>query len=435
MRVAVRISDGALRRALTDLLTVAGHEVVGAGRSDAAPDLLVLSAPGLGAPPKGVPTLYLRPPLDGEPDLDPEASLAHAIATGGASVWSSPLDPARLVSALAPCAAVARPGVRRAPPESSLDLAPEPWALFEPSSGRFLWTNEAGRAASGGADVVRALLAERHAADLRGALAADAAGRRVVDGPDGRRLALWWTAAGGLRVLGMLSWPSVEALGAEGNLRTLAEIGRAASVLAHEIRNPIAALSGALDVLAEAGTAEERAEILGMARDRLRGMRALLDDVLRFARPFHGAPVPVDVGAVVASAVGTLAADPRFRPVEVKVDVPADAVTALAHEEPLRQALLNLLLNAAEAQSGTGRVFVRVVLDGDRVVLRVRDEGPGIRPEHLERVFEPFWTTKPSGTGLGLAYVRKVAEAAGGRATAESSERGACFRIDLRLVA
>jgi signal transduction histidine kinase len=75
---------------------------------------------------------------------------------------------------------------------------------------------------------------------------------------------------------------------------------------------------------------------------------------------------------------------------------------------------------------------VSVRREDGRVVLRVADDGPGIPAEHRERAFEPFWTTKPSGTGLGLAYVRRAVEAGGGTVRVEDSERGAVVRIDLR---
>jgi signal transduction histidine kinase len=106
-------------------------------------------------------------------------------------------------------------------------------------------------------------------------------------------------------------------------------------------------------------------------------------------------------------------------------------VTALGWPEPLRHALVNLFLNAAQASEGTGRVEVRVSDEGGRVAIRVLDDGPGIPAESREKVFAPFWTTKPSGTGLGLAYVRRVAETSGGSVEFENVPRGASVRLEL----
>lgn len=429
MRIALRVGNDLLRRALADLLAAAGHEVERNATPTTRADLFIVSEPALLRAPQVAPTLVLRPAPGTVVAPDPVAALRHALAVGGVVAWAPPLSPADLVAALG--AGEGRARDARVPSEAGLDLAPDAWLLVDPTSGAVRWANAAARVGTPATDL-EAWVGDR-APDLRRALADRAAGRRRVDGLAGPRNAVWWTEPSGQRVVGLLAGPGEEADLAAGNLRTLAELGRTLSVLAHELRNPIASLAGALDMLGS-GTPEDQAEVIELARGRLVGMRALLDDVLRYARPFRGEPTIVDVAAVVESAEAAVRADARLARCVFEHRIGADVVNARAHEEPLRQALVNLLMNAGEAMNGVGRVLTRVDVEGAWAVVRVVDEGPGIAREHLERVFEPFWTTKSAGTGLGLAHVRRVAEAAGGRARVEPQARGACFRVDLHLV-
>jgi C4-dicarboxylate-specific signal transduction histidine kinase len=116
----------------------------------------------------------------------------------------------------------------------------------------------------------------------------------------------------------------------------------------------------------------------------------------------------------------------------------APALAALAEPSQLEQVVLNVLLNAAQAMGGQGRVTVTGERRGDRVVLALRDEGPGIAPEHLGRIFEPFFTTKPegAGTGLGLTISREIVHELGGELRAENHpEGGACFVVELPAAA
>jgi two-component system sensor histidine kinase PilS (NtrC family) len=175
--------------------------------------------------------------------------------------------------------------------------------------------------------------------------------------------------------------------------------------------------------------------VLRLSRDRLAHLRGLLDDTLRLVRSFRGAPTPVDLAEVVASALALARSDPQFRAIDLAPRLPDPCPEGLSYAEPLRQALTNLLLNAAQAQGGAGRVEIEIEDRGGRVVLAVEDQGPGIPPEQRERVFEPFWTTKPSGTGLGLVYVRRVAEASAGRVQAMAARGGHGARFEIELLA
>jgi two-component system NtrC family sensor kinase len=146
--------------------------------------------------------------------------------------------------------------------------------------------------------------------------------------------------------------------------------------------------------------------------------------------------VPVEVDRVIEEAVGLVRGDDRRAAVEIERQVAADAGELVTDPGLLRQILVNLFNNAADAvlSRGTGRVHVEARAAGEGLELSVRDDGAGIAPEDLARIFEPFYTTKGrgKGTGLGLAICRELAHALGGRIAVESAPgRGSVFTVSL----
>jgi signal transduction histidine kinase len=432
VRIRLDVPNAVLRRALTDLLEDAGH-VVDASPHPGAVDLQVLAEPGAaaGGTASGVATLLLRPGHGVRPAEDRVAALRAALRTGGTAVWSSPLDAEGLLDALAPAApegARARPPSRAAV-DGAFAVAPHPWVLLDPATREVVWAVHAAdgslvvpggrRLSEKGARTVPAAVFEREAGSEV----------RTIDGRP--HVVVWWPDARGRRYVGVLPLPDAADARGATNLDTLAELGRMSATLAHEIRNPLASFAGALDLLGRESDPEERAGVLRLARVRLDQMKTMLNEALRLVRPLGGRPEPVSLEEVAASAVALARTDPRFEHVEMRVEVEASpSPSVLAHAEPLRQAVVNLLVNAAEAQGGRGRILVRIGAADAFGVLRVEDEGPGIPAASRERVFAPFWTTKASGTGLGLAFVKRVADAAGGRAVVEDPARGASVRLE-----
>jgi signal transduction histidine kinase len=211
-------------------------------------------------------------------------------------------------------------------------------------------------------------------------------------------------------------------------------VGKLASGVAHEVGNPLAGILGYLSVIrmrakgnAELNEVVERIEAEVQRIDQI--VRALLE----LGRPSRGKAQPVDVRPLVDSCVSLLSAGREFREVQVKVEAPA-AVWLRAESGPLSQVLVNLLINAAQAMGGKGRVTVRVLEEGGVGRIAVEDEGPGLPAEVLARLFEPFFTTKPAGqgTGLGLAVSRHLLSQFEG--TLEAANRpagGAAFTITL----
>ncbi|MCB9612422.1 MAG: HAMP domain-containing histidine kinase [Sandaracinus sp.] len=218
----------------------------------------------------------------------------------------------------------------------------------------------------------------------------------------------------------------------------LASVGRLAAGLAHEIGNPLAAILGLVELAQDADVDEaDRAEMLQRIQHETERIHAILRDLLDFAR--QGAEMETEIGsadlrAVVADAAALVAPEGRGKLVIAR-DL-ADIGEVVGHADRLEQVVLNLLLNAKDAMGGTGTVHVRLRRDEGVAELVVRDEGPGIAPEILDRLFEPFVTTKPvgQGTGLGLAVCHTLVERLGGTITADNpTEGGACFVLRLPM--
>jgi signal transduction histidine kinase len=149
-------------------------------------------------------------------------------------------------------------------------------------------------------------------------------------------------------------------------------------------------------------------EIVG----RIDALNELIQDLMLFARPRSPRLGPVDLRPLLVDAVALLRRDPLGQHLDVAIDGPDLVVSADA--EMLRATVLNLLINAAQAMGGHGRIAITFEPQGDMRVIEVRDTGPGIPPDVREHVFEPFFTTKARGGGLGLAIARRTAELHGG---------------------
>jgi signal transduction histidine kinase len=218
----------------------------------------------------------------------------------------------------------------------------------------------------------------------------------------------------------------------------LATIGRLAAGIAHEVGNPLGAITAYVELArARLDPRHEASDFLGRIGAEATRIDAIVRDLLDFARPSAPVLEPVDSAAAVEAAVRLARVQARFRDVEVAVDV-APGLRVRADERRLSQVLLNLLLNAADAMGGKGRVQVAVrPAEGaaaSRVLLEVRDSGPGIAPEHLSMLFEPFFTTKApgQGAGLGLAVCHGIVASFGGTIAASNApDGGAVFRLVL----
>ena len=229
------------------------------------------------------------------------------------------------------------------------------------------------------------------------------------------------------------------------DLRRADQIRRAfVANVSHELRTPLTAIRGYVEALGDASAEESRRFLEIVARHTMR-MERLVRDLLRLARLDAGQEVLDRVPCAIESLFNAVETDVAellaSRHVRVERRVAPDATTVLGDPAKLQDALRNLLENAANHSPEGGRVVMESRREGSRLEISVSDEGPGIPPSDLQRVFERFYrvdksrtreSQDPGGTGLGLSIVRHLIGLHGGRVYAENRrERGAAFTIEL----
>ena len=203
----------------------------------------------------------------------------------------------------------------------------------------------------------------------------------------------------------------------------LAAIGRLSAGLAHEIRNPLASISGSAQLLGEnKQLSDEDQRLLGIMVKEADRLNYLLSDFLTFARPQKPVTTDLDLSLLLDELRQMLMRDQRFSHINIQIDAPRPCHACLDRGQ-IWQVLWDLSINAAEAMAGKGTLIMTAGA-GNPSTLSIEDSGPGIAKENRERIFEPFFTTKDKGTGLGLSTVFAIVEAHGGTIQAERSELG-----------
>jgi two-component system sensor kinase FixL len=211
----------------------------------------------------------------------------------------------------------------------------------------------------------------------------------------------------------------------------LARLGEMAAVIAHEVKNPLAAVRGAIQVIgSRLPPASREADVMADIITRIDTLNNLVKDLLLFARPPTPHRVPIDVTVVLGTTAALLSQDASYAGVQTAITGHAPPV--MADAELLKIVFINLFVNSAQAMKGQGTITVAVAeVDGGCTVV-VSDTGPGIPPEVRDRLFTPFVTTKARGTGLGLSTVKRIVEAHHGQVQIESPAGGGT-RITVRL--
>jgi signal transduction histidine kinase len=223
--------------------------------------------------------------------------------------------------------------------------------------------------------------------------------------------------------------------------KRLSALGEMAAGIAHEIRNPLAAIQLYVAMIVEDLSGSELRPDIAVENARkvasaVRGLNAIVCDVLSFARETRPRPQPMSVAALFDRVVD--AHRPAIDAAGVTVSRPSsgDDVEIEADAELLHQAVLNLVRNAVEAMAGRDERLLTLDAqrDDEQAVLTVRDTGPGIAEDDIDRIFNPFFTTRNTGTGLGLAIVHRIVDAHGGATSVHNDpDGGAVFRLFLPL--
>jgi two-component system sensor histidine kinase PilS (NtrC family) len=215
----------------------------------------------------------------------------------------------------------------------------------------------------------------------------------------------------------------------------LAVVGSLAAGLAHEIRNPLAAMCGSIELLcASPALGDHERRLMQVVRGEGERLDALVTDFLAFAKPASPRLARVHAAPLIEETVDVFGREASLKGVPVIVDVDP-SVWLFLDLNQIRSVLWNLLGNALDAIDAGGRISVTLRRQNTDAVLEVADSGQGIAAEDLPRIFDPFFTTKSAGTGLGLAIVHRVVEGHAGRISVRSHPgRGTTFVITLPLI-
>ena len=213
----------------------------------------------------------------------------------------------------------------------------------------------------------------------------------------------------------------------------LAALGDVAAAFAHEVRNPLNAVSMGLQRLRAEFAPVPLAEytsFVDLMQAEVTRLNGIVEEFLSLARPLPLARAPVAVDALLGELAALVERQAGVAAVTVRVSVPQPVSAVLADRDRLKQVLLNLVLNAVQAMGPGGVVTLEAQAARDGVAVVVADTGPGIPPEQLARIFDPYFTTRAGGLGLGLTIARRIVEAHGGTIDVESRPgRGTRFRV------
>jgi two-component system sensor histidine kinase HydH len=218
----------------------------------------------------------------------------------------------------------------------------------------------------------------------------------------------------------------------------LAALGRLAAGVAHEVRNPLGVIRASASMVRESfDPGEDPHRACDFICEEIDRLNSLISGLLSFARPTKLELAVTSIEKLIDRALHLVSDETRKRRITLERSGDASAFELHADPDLLSQVVYDLLLNAAEAVEADGRIALRVEADPDVLRVEVADDGPGVDPSVADQVFEPFVTTKASGTGLGLAMAQRIVETHGGALACLPGRglgpggSGACFRIEL----
>lgn len=215
---------------------------------------------------------------------------------------------------------------------------------------------------------------------------------------------------------------------------SLAEMGKFSLMIAHEVKNPLSIIKSSLDILKKDSTLSQSATMVRYMEDEISRLNNLIEDFLSFAHPMRPSFRHVDVNTLLRQIVMGFEIQKAESPVDLKTHIPSAPCQAFVDPDLLNRAIGNILKNAFEANGDKGVVIITVTCRNDKWAVDIQDQGPGIDGKDMDKLFEPFFTTRSKGTGLGLAYASQVIKIHNGAINATNSqEGGALFRVEIPL--
>jgi len=224
------------------------------------------------------------------------------------------------------------------------------------------------------------------------------------------------------------------------NAERLAELGLLTGGLAHEIKNPLSTVQLNLQLLQEDLDPSQPAHSrlinrLATVRRETSRLKDILDDFLRYAGNIEIDRKPTELGEMLEELVDFFSPQAQLQKIQLRLNKPAAPLVVSLDQRLIKQSVLNLMINAAQAigEKG-GEIILSARRDGDDAVIDVIDTGPGIPPDVADKIFQAYFSTKRGGTGLGLAITKRIAEEHGGRLTVKSDVgKGTAFSLSLPL--
>ncbi len=215
--------------------------------------------------------------------------------------------------------------------------------------------------------------------------------------------------------------------------KALAEIGHFAVTIAHEVKNPLGIIKGALDILKKSDIDQEtRGTMINYVEDEVMRLNDLIQDFLEFSRPKPLSFSKVRLDELITEIVERMNLEWKKRGIEIKCSIqdPGENFVIDADADLLSRAISNIIKNGCEASNKGQQVQVELSQKGREFSIIIRDQGEGIRPEDRGKILEPFFTTKAKGTGLGLAFAKRIIEAHMGQLVLHSNQgNGTIFEI------
>jgi signal transduction histidine kinase len=216
------------------------------------------------------------------------------------------------------------------------------------------------------------------------------------------------------------------------NSEKLASIGRLAAGIAHEIGNPLTSIFSFVQILREIEHDEFKKESLQTIHFHINRISEILKQLSGFTKMPLGEAKECQVNDVIETSINLIQYDKKAREITMKKDLASQLPAVTADCNQLSQVFVNLILNAIDAMPQGGVLTVRSRVSGDDIVIQFEDSGVGIPPEDLIKIFDPFYTTKEKGTGLGLAVSYNIVKKMNGTLTVESEVgQGTTFTVSL----